>query len=232
MNRTILVVEDEADLAFLLRRNLEAEGYVVDVAGDGDVAAGLIAHGRYQLVLLDLMLPRRSGLELLKMIRAQDQPAPVIILTARASVTERVEGLRLGADDYLGKPFDMTELIARVAAVLRRKGDDAPPTSARIGDVSVDFERMTARRGAQEIVLSSRELRVLRTLVSRRGQVVTRQELLRAAWSPDEAVSERTVDAHIKNLRKKLETDPARPAYLRTVQREGYLLAQSDVPHE
>lgn len=232
MSRTILVVEDESDLAFLLRRNLEAEGYAVDVAGDGDAAAGLIAHQRYQLVLLDLMLPRRSGLELLKLIRAQKTPAPVIILTARSSVAERVEGLRLGADDYIGKPFDMTELIARVEAVLRRQGEDALPTSARIGDVSVDFERMTARRGAQEIVLSSRELRVLRTLVARRGQVVTRQELLRAAWSPDEAVSERTVDAHIKNLRKKLEADPTTPVHLRTVQREGYLLVHADAASE
>lgn len=230
MSRTILVVEDESDLAFLLRRNLEAEGYIVDVAGDGDVAAGLIAHGRYQLVLLDLMLPRRSGLELLKMIRAQEQPAPVIILTARSSVAERVEGLRLGADDYIGKPFDMAELLARVEAVLRRQGEDLPPTSAWIGDVMVDFEQMSAHRGSQEIVLSSRELRVLRTLAARRGQVVTRQELLRAAWSPDEAVSERTVDAHIKNLRKKLEADPTRPVYLRTVQREGYVLVQSNAP--
>lgn len=226
MTRTILVVEDETDLAYLLQRNLEAEGYDVSVASDGDAAIRLAQSAPPDLVLLDLMLPKRSGIDVLRVIRAAQPQLPVIILTARTAVAERVQGLKLGADDYIGKPFEMTELLARIQAVLRRSADQHSDAieSITLGGLYVDFLRLTAVRNATEVALSSREFKVLRALAQRRGQTVSRNELLAEAWAKDEAVTERTVDAHIKNLRKKIEPDPANPTFLRTVQREGYVL--------
>lgn len=224
MNRTLLIVEDEPNLAFLLRWNLEVEGFAVVTASDGDAAVSAVRDQPLDLIILDLMLPRRSGLDVLREVRRRRPKLPVIILTARTGLDDRVQGLKLGADDYISKPFEMAELLARVQAVLRRTALAPGPNEIDLGDLHVDFVRMTARRKNRDLALSSREFRVLRALARRRGEVVTRDELLRAAWSADEAVTERTVDAHIKNLRKKIEADPANPVFLRTVHREGYML--------
>lgn len=226
MTQHILIVEDEPDLAFLLRRNLEAEGFTITHAADGELAIQTISRTAFDLIILDLMLPKRGGLDVLQETRRVRPELPVIVLTARSGVQDRVRGLKLGADDYVTKPFDMTELIARVQAVLRRTQEETPAPSIRLGDLEIDFSRMQATRRGVDAGLSSREFQVLRALAERRGEVVRRDELLRAAWGPDEAVTERTIDAHIKNLRKKIELDPKNPVYLRTVQREGYLLVR------
>lgn len=224
MTRQILIVEDEPNLAFLIAQNLEVEGFTITKAPDGEAAIDAVLAHSFDLIILDLMLPKRSGLDVLREVRRVRPKLPVIILTARTSVTDRVQGLKLGADDYMSKPFEMAELLARVQAVLRRTQDAPLPDDLSLGDLRVDFARMTAARNGQDVALSSREFRVLRALAQHRGQVITREELLRAAWSADEAVTERTVDAHIKNLRKKIEQDPANPVFLRTIHREGYVL--------
>lgn len=224
MTRQILIVEDEPNLAFLIAQNLEVEGFSITKAPDGEAAIDAVLAHSFDLIILDLMLPKRSGLDVLREVRRVRPKLPVIILTARTSVTDRVQGLKLGADDYMSKPFEMAELLARVQAVLRRTQDAPLPDDLTLGDLRVDFARMTAVRNGQDVALSSREFRVLRALAQHRGQVITREELLRAAWSADEAVTERTVDAHIKNLRKKIEQDPANPVFLRTIHREGYVL--------
>lgn len=224
MTRQILIVEDEPNLAFLIAQNLEVEGFSITKAPDGEAAIDVVLAHSFDLIILDLMLPKRSGLDVLREVRRVRPKLPVIILTARTSVTDRVQGLKLGADDYMSKPFEMAELLARVQAVLRRTQDEPLPDDLTLGDLRVDFARMTAIRNGQDVALSSREFRVLRALAQHRGQVITREELLRAAWSADEAVTERTVDAHIKNLRKKIEHDPANPVFLRTIHREGYVL--------
>ncbi len=224
MTRQILIVEDEPNLAFLIAQNLEVEGFSITKAPDGEAAIDAVLAHSFDLIILDLMLPKRSGLDVLREVRRVRPKLPVIILTARTSVTDRVQGLKLGADDYMSKPFEMAELLARVQAVLRRTQDAPLPDDLSLGDLRVDFARMTAVRNGQDVALSSREFRVLRALAQHRGQVITREELLRAAWSADEAVTERTVDAHIKNLRKKIEQDPANPVFLRTIHREGYVL--------
>lgn len=232
MSTRILVVEDEADLAYLVRRNLEVEGYAVDVAPDGLKAVAAFRQTAPDLVVLDLMLPGRSGLDVLRDVRKLSRGVPVIILTARSGVSDRVLGLKLGADDYVTKPFEMVELLARIEAVLRRTGEGDQPARLDLGDLSVDFETFSATRGGKPLALSTREYRVLRVFAQHAGRPLTREELLRWAWGADELVEPRTVDVHIKNLRRKIEPDPAHPVYLRTLHREGYILVTKAPPEE
>jgi len=220
----ILVVEDDADLAYLVSRNLEVEGYTVRTASDGEAAVRAIRDHMPDLVVLDLMLPKRSGIEVLRDLRRMSHRVPVIILTARAGVSDRVLGLKLGADDYVTKPFEMAELLARVEAVLRRWSEEQAPQELILGNLHIDFTRFSAKRGQHPVTLSTREFKILRALSQHRGEPLSREELLRLAWGEDEAVAPRTVDAHIKNLRKKIEPDPTDPTYVRTLYREGYIL--------
>ena len=225
MSPRILVVEDERDLAFLILRNLEVEGYTVRCAHDGDSAGDELSRNQYELLILDLMLPKRSGLDVLGELRRKRVQLPVIILTARSGVPDRVKGLKAGADDYLTKPFEMAELLARVEAVLRRtREDQPPPVTLDLGGLHLDFTRLIAARDGEPIAFSSREFRVLRAFAQHRGRPLSREDLLRSAWGEDEAVTPRTVDAHVKNLRKKIEPDPSHPTYIRTLHREGYIL--------
>jgi DNA-binding response OmpR family regulator len=217
----ILVIEDNADLAYGLRNNLEIEGYDVDVAHDG--AGGLHAAtvARPDLILLDLMLPDIDGHRVLRDLRAQGIDAPVLMLTARAEEADKVRALRLGADDYVTKPFGVLELLARIEAVLRRVAPAAPDTIV-FGDVTLRPGSRIVTRAGQPVALTPMELDLLMALIARRGNLVTRLELLTEVWGHSAAVLTRTIDTHVAELRRKLEPDPAKPRFIHTVRKAGY----------
>ncbi len=218
MTKRVLVVEDEADLALGLRLNLEAEGFEVDVAGDGDVALRRVREARFDLVLLDLRLPKRDGTEVLRAMRAAGDRTPVICLTARAEERDRVLGLDLGADDYVTKPFSVAELMARVRAVLRR---EAPGHGDAIdlGDVRVLLDDRAAIVAGRRVDLTGTEAAILRHLGARLDRVVARDALLRELWGVDDAASTRTLDNHVARIRRKIGA-----ACLETVHGAGYRL--------
>jgi DNA-binding response OmpR family regulator len=226
----ILVVEDNANLAFGLSTSLELEGHQVVVARDG--AAGLRAareHGP-DLVILDLMLPEMDGYRVLKALREEGREVPVLILTARGAESDKVLGFRLGADDYVTKPFGLLELLARVSALLRRAG--RPPTAeapepgvVTLGDLEVSPAQRAVRRRGEEVPLTPKEFDLLMALVRRNGTVAGRLELLAEVWGHRAAVMTRTVDMHVAQLRRKLEDDPADPRHIVTVWKAGYRIA-------
>jgi two-component system alkaline phosphatase synthesis response regulator PhoP len=225
--RRVLVVEDEPSLQVTLRDRLEAEGYDVTVIGDGEAALESCARQPFDVVLLDVALPGRDGFEVCRELRARGTNVPILMLTARSQLVDRVVGLKLGADDYLTKPFEMAELLARLEALLRRAG---PPRTAvagslSLGDVEVDFRGAEARRNGVRIELSNLELRLLRYLVEHRGEVISRERLLDEVWGYSSDVYSRTVDVHVASLRQKLETNPKRPQLIVTVHGMGYKLA-------
>jgi DNA-binding response OmpR family regulator len=222
----ILVVEDNRNLATGLRNNLEIEGYEVDVAGDG--ATGL-AQARSQspdLIVLDLMLPGMDGYRVLKTLREEGINTPVLILSARGEETDKVLGFHLGADDYVAKPFGLLELLARVDALLRRAAANrATPKLAgpiEFGDVEIDPGTHTVRRRGETVLLRPKEYDLLIALLQRRGQVVTRGELLEEVWGYSGEVYSRTVDTHVAELRRKLEENAAEPQHILTVRKTGY----------
>jgi DNA-binding response OmpR family regulator len=223
----ILVVEDNPDLAYGLRNNLEIEGYAVEVAGDGGDGIARARAAAPDLVILDLMLPGMDGYHVLRTLREEGCAAPILILTARGDEADKVRGLRLGADDYVTKPFGVLELLARVEALLRRsaphRGEGAPgPT--RFGDVEViPATRQVLRHGAP-VALTPKEFDLLVALLRRRGAVASRAELLAEVWGYSAAVLSRTVDTHIAELRRKLEANPAAPRHILTVRKTGYRL--------
>jgi two-component system alkaline phosphatase synthesis response regulator PhoP len=225
--RRVLVVEDEPSLQLTLRDRLEAEGYDVTVIGDGEAALESCARQPFDVVLLDVALPGRDGFEVCRELRARGTNVPILMLTARSQLVDRVVGLKLGADDYLTKPFEMAELLARLEALLRRAGP--PRTTAAgslsLGDVEVDFRGAEARRNGVRIELSNLELRLLRYLVEHRGEVISRERLLDEVWGYSSDVYSRTVDVHVASLRQKLETNPKRPQLIVTVHGMGYKLA-------
>ena len=217
----ILVVEDEPGIAFALEADLRGEGHDVAVAATGDKALEIARAGAYDLVLLDVMLPGMDGFEVCRELRRGGVRTPIIMLTARAQEAEKVMGLELGADDYVTKPFSPRELRARVKAALRRSADDAAEVF-RFGDTEVDFARCEVRRGGQVVDVSALEFKLLSTFVRRRGRVLTREQLLDAAWGPGISLNDRVVDNHIVALRRKLEPDPARPRFLLNIRGMGY----------
>jgi two-component system, OmpR family, alkaline phosphatase synthesis response regulator PhoP len=225
----ILVVEDNANLAYGLMTSLELEGHHVAVAEDG--AAGLqgVREHRPELVILDLMLPGMDGYRVLKTLREQGETMPVLILTARGEEADKVLGFRLGADDYVTKPFGLLELLARVGALLRRAGgraEAAVPEVERFGEVEVHPGSRLVRRRGEEVSLTPKEFDLLWALLRRRGGVAARLELLAEVWGHRAAVMTRTVDMHVAQLRRKLEDDPAEPRHIVTVWKAGYRLAQ------
>ena len=222
MSARILVIEDDAVLARVLRDNLAFEGYLVEHAADGGRAVLLTRSTGPDLILLDIMLPDCDGFELFEVLR-QTGPTPIIVLTARGQKSDKLRGLNLGADDYVTKPFDLEELLARIQAVLRRALP--PSTGLVLGDVWVDFATRSARRGAHEIHLTDRELEILKYLADRRSRIVHRTELLRGVWGYPEEPLTRSVDHAIARLRKKIEKDPRHPVYVLTVHGDGYRLA-------
>jgi DNA-binding response OmpR family regulator len=223
MPQRVLVVEDDPTLRLVIQDNLGSEGYEVDVAADGACAIRQTRAATPDLIILDLTLPDSDGLDLLPMLRLSGQ-IPIIILTARIQQAEKLSGLRLGADDYITKPFDMEELLARIRAVLRR----ARPSvrCIRLGAVTIDFVNKRALRGKRTIPFTYREFELLRYLAERRDIVVHRDELLRAVWGYlDTDVITRTVDFAIARLRRKIEVDHHHPAFIRTAHGDGYCLS-------
>ena len=221
----ILVVEDNEDLAFGLRNNLEVEGHTVDVASDGAAGLSRAAATAPDLVILDLMLPQLDGFHVLRGLREQGIATPVLILTARGEETDKVRGLRLGADDYVTKPFGLLELLARVEALLRRTGGaQSTDEVERFGDVEVRPGSRAVTRGGRPVELAPKEFDLLMALLRRNGRVATRLDLLQKVWEYSSAVVTRTVDTHIGELRRKVEADPAAPKHILTVRKAGYRL--------
>ncbi|WP_287130213.1 response regulator transcription factor [Candidatus Cyanaurora vandensis] len=223
MNGPILVVEDDATLAQVLRKTLESEGYTVTLARDGRAALELGRQPDLQMIILDLMLPRMGGLEVCQRLRAENITTPIIMLTARGLDSDKVFGLRLGADDYLTKPFNIDELLARIEAIRRRSGQpEHAPRQLKVGDIEIDFQRMSVVKQERNLELSSREFQVLECLVKYAGQTVEREKIYQEVWGYDTAVTNRTIDFHIARLRQKLEDNPREPKYILTVHRSGY----------
>jgi DNA-binding response OmpR family regulator len=217
----VLVIEDDPGILRTVADNLRFEKYDVITAVDGETAYVLQQQQQPDLIVLDLMLPRMSGLELCRKLRAEDVQVPVLVLTARGEEADRVLGLDIGADDYVIKPFSVPELMARVRALLRRSSSGLAATLT-FGDVEVDFRRHVAVRGGQVIEMTRKEFALLRFLASREDAVVTRDELLNKVWGLEAYPLTRTVDTHVAGLRAKLEADPARPTYIQTVHGVGY----------
>jgi DNA-binding response OmpR family regulator len=225
----ILVVEDNPDLAFGLRNNLEIEGYEVVVAADGPGGLEEARACRPDLVVLDLMLPGLDGFRVLRTLREEGFRVPVLLLTARGDESDKVRGLRLGADDYVTKPFGVLELLARVEALLRRAAGGAgaagpAPAVERFGEIEVDPASRTVRRNGRTVGLRPMEFDLLLALLRRRGAVASRLDLMREVWGHQAAVLSRTVDTHVAELRRKLEKDPAVPRHILTVRKAGYRL--------
>jgi DNA-binding response OmpR family regulator len=219
----ILVVDDDESLSNLLGERLHREGYDVRSAGDVVRAEELLKDHVFDVILLDVMLPDRSGFELCADLRTREIHTPILMLTARGNVTDRVTGLRIGADDYLPKPFEVPELLARIEALRRRAGrHDRATTLFEFGDVRVNFDRQTVSRGGHSIELSRREYQMLCHLIRNRGRVVLRDELLQTVWGYRVLPYTRTVDVHMWQLRRKLEADPQRPRFLHTIRGIGY----------
>jgi DNA-binding response OmpR family regulator len=217
----ILLVEDDTDLAFSLEDDLKVEGYEVEIAGDGETACRRARTGEWDLILLDIVLPKKDGYEVCRELRRAGVRTPVIMLTAKTQEAEKVMGLDLGADDYITKPFSPRELRARIRALLRRT--EAPPTETySFGDFEVDFARGEIRRGKKTIEATAIELKLLRTFVEKRGRILSRRQLLDAAWGDQTFVTDRVVDTHVMELRRKIEPEPAKPQYLVSMRGLGY----------
>ncbi len=222
----ILVIEDEAPMRMALEDILKANGYRVLTAADGQAGLDAAISESPDLVLLDVMLPKLDGLTICTELRSRDASLPVLMLTARGQVSDRVAGLDTGADDYLVKPFSTDELLARVRALLRRQQRAAePPPPLQLGDVSIDFTTQTARRGADPLQLTAREFAILRLLAESRGKPVTRERFLDVVWGYTAFPTTRTVDTHMATLRAKIEPEPDKPRWIKTVHGVGYRLA-------
>lgn len=217
----VLVVEDELGIAFALEADLRTEGYDVTVTGNGDEALRLARAETFQMILLDVMLPGKDGFEVCREVRRAGLRTPIILLTAKAQEAEKILGLELGADDYITKPFSPRELRARIKAVLRR-GAKPESETFRFGDTDVDFVRCEVRRGGQCVDLSALEFKLLTAFIRAQGRVLTRDQLLDAAWGGGVALNERVVDNHIVTLRRKLEPEPARPRHFLNIRGLGY----------
>jgi two-component system alkaline phosphatase synthesis response regulator PhoP len=219
----VLIVEDDESMAIALKDGFEYEGYATTVARDGQTGLQMAGEGSPDVMILDVMLPRLSGLDVCRQLRKDGSTIPIIMLTARGQEIDKVLGLKLGADDYVTKPFGFLELMARVEAVLRRASGRASVLAAyRFGSIAVDFKSGEVRRGGQDLDLTAREFRLLQYFIEHRGEVVARDELLDAVWEYDRAPLTRTVDMHVAKLRKKIEEIPSEPKYLVTVHRVGY----------
>lgn len=222
--KRILIVEDANDLATVLRDRFRREGHSVEMLRDGESALSAAQQASYDLVLLDVMLPGMSGFEVCRELRNRSHATPILMLTARSETVDKIVGLRLGADDYVTKPFDMGELVARVEALLRRTSHSSSVSDGRFtfGDIEVDLPGAEVRRAGVRLDLTAREFQLLRHLVENQGVVQSRDVLLKAVWNYDAGLSTRTLDVHIAWLRQKLEAEPSRPKHIVTVRGLGY----------
>jgi two-component system, OmpR family, alkaline phosphatase synthesis response regulator PhoP len=222
MNESILIVEDEAALRTTLSDRLRGEGYVVDTAIDGHEAFEKVTNLPFDLVILDIMLPSRSGLDVCRDIRRAGMATPILILTARNETIDKVVGLKLGADDYVTKPFEAAELIARIEALLRRVPIHTGQGIHKFGSIRVDVKRAEVTRDGKPVYLTDREFQLLRYFLERAGTTVPRKELLQSVWGYDADTLTRTVDTHVASLRQKLEENPKRPELIVTISGVGY----------
>jgi DNA-binding response OmpR family regulator len=221
--RKVLIVEDDQAMAVALRDGFSYEGYAVQVARDGATGLQLARERGHDLVILDVMLPRISGLDVCRQLRSAGNDTPIIMLTARGQEIDKVLGLKTGADDYVTKPFSFLELMARVEAVLRRASKPAEAVeSVSFGDVEINFKTFEASKGGQTVELSPREFKMMKYFAEHRGEVVTRDQLLDHVWGYEGLPLTRTVDMHIAKLRQKIEDTPSDPRHIITVHRVGY----------
>jgi DNA-binding response OmpR family regulator len=217
----ILVVEDEPGIALGLEEDLTIEGYAVEIARDGENAVRRGREGQFNMILLDVMLPKKDGFQVCRELRRAGVQTPIILLTAKTMEAEKVLGLQIGADDYVTKPFSPIELRARIQAVLRRAGGSSEPETYRFGDAEVDFARCEVRSGGKLVELTAVEFKLLAAFIGSRGRVLSRDQLLDKVW-PGTACGDRVVDTHVSNLRKKIEKDSAEPRFLISVRGMGY----------
>ncbi len=224
MNYRILLVEDEPGLILTLSDRLKSEGYQLQVASDGEMGFELAAGGDHDLIILDVMLPKKNGFDVCRDLRQKNIATPILMLTAKGETIDKVLGLKLGADDYLTKPFEVIELLARIEALLRRApiASGSSLESFRFGDVTIDFKRAEVVKNKKPAELSAMEFKLLQFLIENRGTVHSRDELLDNVWGYDAMPSTRTVDVHIAWLRQKLENNPKHPQHIQTVHGLGY----------
>jgi len=222
----ILIVEDEDSLAIGLEYNLSEEGYIVTIAPDGKEALNCVNSKKFDLVLLDIMLPYLDGFQVAQKIREKFPQMPILMLTARTAAKDRIKGLEIGADDYLAKPFHLEELLLRIRGMLKRKNwyqsVIAKSPSYRFGENEVDFENLTCRIGNKELYLTAHEAMFLRYLIDNKGRVISRKEILENVWNIDSEIETRTVDNFIVRLRKFFEPNPSHPVYILSVRGIGY----------
>jgi DNA-binding response OmpR family regulator len=225
MSYKILITEDEPNMRIGLRDNLEFEGYSVDLAEDGLKGLDLILKNAYDLILLDVMMPGMSGLDVCKKAREKGINTPIVLLTAKSEEMDKVLGLELGADDYITKPFSLRELLARIKAILRRGGLKNTSTSATvIGELTINFETYTSSNAAGPVRMSHKEYDILNYLMQRKNEIVSRHDLLEKVWGYEESPTTRTVDNFIVKIRQKIEEDPNDPKIILTVHGTGYKL--------
>lgn len=225
----ILLVEDEAGLILTLTDRLQNEGFRVETATDGESGFDSACAKKFDLIILDVMLPRKNGYDVCRDLRRKNVTTPILMLTAKGETIDKVLGLKLGADDYLTKPFEVIELLARIEALLRRSPQTNQNNSAdtfRFGDISIDFRRAEVRKNSETVELSAMEFKLLHFLVENRGAVHSRDKLLDEVWGYDAMPSTRTVDVHVAWLRQKLEDNPKYPQYIQTVHGLGYKFTQ------
>jgi DNA-binding response OmpR family regulator len=218
----ILIVEDEPGIALGLEDDLKMEGYEVEVLADGDAACRRALATKFDLILLDVMLPGKDGFEVCRELRRRGLSSPILMLTAKVQEAEKVMGLELGADDYVTKPFGTRELRARIKALLRRGSAHRSSNIYLFDEMEVNFDRAELRKAGQQVELTAIEFRLLSVFIRSRGRVLTREQLLAGAWAPETFASDRVVDNHIANLRRKIERDPLNPKLLRNVRGLGY----------
>lgn len=229
MKARILIVEDDTAIRNGLERALLKSDYDVVTSADAETAEQRLAEGGIELIVLDVMLPGQSGLELCRRLRSTGSTLPVLMLTALSDESDKILGLDMGADDYLTKPFSLGELEARIRALLRRSAsEDAGPAGLTFGDVEIDFLRYRASKNGQEVHLPPKGFAVLQALAEREGVVISRDELLETVWGYDTMPTTRTVDNHVAQLRSRLEDDPAEPRFIRTVFGVGYCFSRED----
>ena len=224
MSKRILLVEDEPGLVLTLTDRLTSEGFTVETARDGEVGLARAIGESFDLIILDVMLPRKNGFDVCRDLRQQNVHTPIIMLTARGQVVDKVVGLKLGADDYVTKPFEMMELLARIEALLRRApvASVASPDVYQFGPVRIDFRKAEVTRDGDVVELSALEFQLLRYFIEHRENAITRDELLNEVWGYNAMPSTRTVDVHVAWLRQKIETNPRHPQFILTVHGLGY----------
>jgi DNA-binding response OmpR family regulator len=223
LRRKILIVEDEESIRYLLEQNLEFEGFEVLLAADGEIGLKMAENEDPDLILLDLMLPKMSGMEICKRLRSTGNEVPIIMLTAKGQSIDKVIGLKSGADDYLTKPFEIMELIARIEAIFRRSGKPTDYESPfQLNDMVIDFKGNVIRGPEGEQELTKMESQLMRYFIHHEGKILSRETIMEEVWGHDYLLSSRTIDTHVTHLRKKIENNPSEPKHIVTVHRVGY----------